>query len=69
MKRMSSSLRAKEEFMMMCREGIYQAGERLPSETKMAQQFGISRERVRQIEEAAFKKLQQLVLLAISVKK
>lgn len=44
MKRMSSSLRAKEEFMMMCREGIYQAGERLPSETKMAQQFGISRE-------------------------
>ena len=44
MKRMSSSLRAKEEFMMMCREGIYQAGERLPSETKMAQQFGVSRE-------------------------
>lgn len=44
MKRMSSSLRAKEEFMMMCREGIYRAGDRLPSETKMAQQFGISRE-------------------------
>ncbi len=44
MKRMSSSLRAKEEFMVMCREGIYQAGERLPSETKMAQHFGISRE-------------------------
>lgn len=44
MKRMSSSLRAKEEFMVMCREGIYQTGERLPSETKMAQHFGISRE-------------------------
>lgn len=44
MKRISSSLKAKEEFMMMCREGIYQAGQRLPSETKMAQQFGISRE-------------------------
>lgn len=37
MKRMSSSLRAKEEFMVLCREGMYQAGERLPSETKMAQ--------------------------------
>ncbi len=44
MKRMSSSLRAKEEFMVLCREGMYQAGERLPSETKMAQKFGISRE-------------------------
>ena len=36
MKRMSSSLRAKEEFMVLCREGMYQAGQRLPSETKMA---------------------------------
>ena len=44
MKRMSSSLRAKEEFMVLCREGMYQAGQRLPSETKMAQHFGISRE-------------------------
>ena len=31
MKRMSSSLRAKEEFMVLCREGMYQAGQRLPS--------------------------------------
>lgn len=44
MKRMSSSLRAKEEFMMLCKEGVFQAGERLPSETKMAERFGISRE-------------------------
>ena len=44
MKRMSSSLRAKEEFMVLCREGMYQAGQRLPSETKMARHFGISRE-------------------------
>lgn len=36
---------------------------------EVGEKFGISRERVRQIEEAAFKKLQQLVLLAISVKK
>ncbi len=44
MKRMSSSLRAKEEFMMLCREGVFQAGDRLPSEMKMAERFGISRE-------------------------
>ncbi len=36
---------------------------------EVGEKFGISRERVRQIEEAAFKKLQQLVLLAVSVKK
>lgn len=30
--------------MVLCREGMYQAGQRLPSETKMAQHFGISRE-------------------------
>lgn len=36
---------------------------------EVGEKFGISRERVRQIEDAAFKKLQQLVLLAISVKK
>lgn len=35
----------------------------------VGEKFGISRERVRQIEESAFKKLQQLVLLAIAVKK
>ncbi len=44
MKRMSSSLRAKEEFLMLCREGVFQAGDRLPSEMSMAQRFGISRE-------------------------
>lgn len=44
MKRMSSSLRAKEEFLTMCREGEFQAGDRLPSEMKMAQKFGVSRE-------------------------
>ena len=44
MKRMSSALRAKEEFMVLCREGEFQAGDRLPSEMKMAQRFGISRE-------------------------
>ncbi|MDO5784389.1 MAG: GntR family transcriptional regulator [Eubacteriales bacterium] len=44
MKRMSSSLRAKEEFLMMCREGEFKAGDRLPSEMKMAQKFGVSRE-------------------------
>lgn len=36
---------------------------------ELGEKFGISRERVRQIEEVAFKKLKQLVLLAISVKK
>ena len=36
---------------------------------ELGDKFGISRERVRQIEEGAFKKLRQLVLLAISVKK
>lgn len=36
---------------------------------EVGEKFGVSRERIRQIEEAAFKKLQQLVLLAISVKK
>ena len=36
---------------------------------EVGEKFGISRERVRQIEEAAFKKLQNLVLLAIKVKK
>lgn len=36
---------------------------------EVGEKFGISRERVRQIEEAAFKKLKNLVLLAISVKK
>ncbi len=44
MKRMSSSLRAKEEFMMLCREGVFQEGDRLPSEMKMAERFGVSRE-------------------------
>ncbi len=44
MKRMSSSLRAKEEFMDLCRRGEFQAGDRLPSEMKMAERFGISRE-------------------------
>ena len=44
MKRMSSSLRAKEEFLTLCREGVFQSGDRLPSEMKMAQRFGISRE-------------------------
>ncbi len=37
--------------------------------SEVAEKFGISRERVRQIETAAFKKLQNLVLLAVSVKK
>lgn len=37
--------------------------------SEVGEKFGISRERVRQIEEAAFKKLQQAVLLAISIKK
>ncbi len=37
--------------------------------SEVGEKFGISRERVRQIEEAAFKKLQNLVLLAIAVKK
>ena len=36
---------------------------------EVGEKFGISRERVRQIEEAATKKLKDLVLLAISVKK
>lgn len=36
---------------------------------ELGEKFGISRERVRQIEETAFKKLQDLVLLAIKVKK
>lgn len=36
---------------------------------EVGEKFGISRERVRQIEESAFKKLKQLVLLAIAVKK
>ena len=36
---------------------------------ELGEKFGISRERVRQIEETAFKKLQELVLLAIKVKK
>ncbi len=36
---------------------------------EVGNRFGISRERVRQIEEVAFKKLQQAVLLAISIKK
>ena len=38
---MSSSLRAKEEFMGLCRRGEFQAGDRLPSEMKMAERFGI----------------------------
>ncbi len=36
---------------------------------EVGEKFGISRERVRQIEETAMKKLKELVLLAISVKK
>lgn len=36
---------------------------------EVGEKFGVSRERVRQIEEAAIKKLQQLVLLAINAKK
>ena len=36
---------------------------------EVGKKFGISRERVRQIEESAMKKLKQAVLLAISVKK
>ena len=36
---------------------------------EVGEEFGISRERVRQIEDAAMKKLKELVLLAISVKK
>lgn len=36
---------------------------------EIGEKFGVSRERARQIEEATFKKLQQLVLLAISAKK
>ena len=36
---------------------------------EVGDEFGISRERVRQIEDAAVKKLKELVLLAISVKK
>ncbi len=37
--------------------------------SEVGEKFGISRERVRQIEEVAFKKLQQAVLLAIAIKK
>ena len=37
--------------------------------SEVGEKFGISRERVRQIEESAFKKLKQAVLLAIAVKK
>ena len=37
--------------------------------SEVGEEFGISRERVRQIEDAATKKLKELVLLAISVKK
>ena len=37
--------------------------------SEVGEKFGISRERVRQIEESAFKKLKQAVLLAITVKK
>lgn len=36
---------------------------------EVGDEFGISRERVRQIEDAAVKKLKELILLAISVKK
>jgi RNA polymerase sigma-32 factor len=36
---------------------------------EIGEKFNISRERARQIEEAATKKLKRLVLLAISVKK
>ncbi len=36
---------------------------------EVGEEFGISRERVRQIEDVAIKKLKELVLLAISVKK
>lgn len=44
MKRMSAALRAKEEFLMLCREGVFQPGNRLPSESSMADRFGVSRE-------------------------
>lgn len=37
--------------------------------SEVGDEFGISRERVRQIEDAAMKKLKELVLLAISMKK
>lgn len=36
---------------------------------EMGEELGVSRERIRQIEEASIKKLKELVLLAISVKK
>lgn len=44
MKKMSSSLRAKEDFIRMCREGQFIPGAKIPSEMEMAHRFGISRE-------------------------
>lgn len=44
MKKVSSSLRAKEEFVRMCKEGIFIPGEKIPSETEMARRLNISRE-------------------------
>lgn len=44
MKRISSALRAKEQFIEMCHVGEFQPGQKLPSEIDMARRFGISRE-------------------------
>lgn len=44
MKRISSALRAKEQFIEMCREGEFRPGQKLPSEIDMARRFGVSRE-------------------------
>lgn len=44
MKRVSSALRAKEQFIEMCHAGEFQPGQKLPSEIDMARRFGVSRE-------------------------
>lgn len=44
MKRISSALRAKEQFIALCHAGEFQPGQKLPSEIAMARRFGVSRE-------------------------
>ncbi len=60
-----SKLDEREQFIIKARM-LTEAPKTL---NELSEKFGISRERVRQIEEMAIKKLKSLVLLAISVKK
>ncbi len=44
MKRTSLSIKAKDQFLALCDQGVFAPGDKIPSESEMSRRFGISRE-------------------------